>query len=353
MGNATDINTAMIAMTIISSMRVKPKRRRLEPAGRVMTGSPFGIVSSIARLVHALGVHVENVLSAPRLGVRVVPVASQPPLVGVGHGVLRYAAQVFHFLVHRPGCFDSVHQLFQTFRIVVRIQLGRADFLGIHVVLKLIDRGPDLTQRILQIALLIPLHFITREGNSHGCQDHHDGEGHDQLHQRQTALFLTPHRYFIAPVYCTVTETAGGCTVMACLPEFLSAASVTLTVVVPLPTAVNVSCNSGPVPFTPLAPATRFTSMLASPVSLRISRLGAWILPSCVKSAPGKIISSRSIFGSQRTFTGVLAKSVIFCASSVMITWLLNLASTLAGLNARAATPPGVAGGTGGLGGPG
>src|ERR1700733_10582103 len=151
MGSATDINTAMIAMTIISSMSVKPKRRRLRTGSLTVaawqtvsvTASPCGISCSIARLVHALGVHVEYVLAAPGLRSGIVAVATQTPFVRVGHGVLGDAAQIFHFLVHRPRSFDSVHQLLQAFRIVVRIQLGRADLLGVHIVLELVDRISD------------------------------------------------------------------------------------------------------------------------------------------------------------------------------------------------------------------
>src|SRR5579862_3391585 len=105
MGSATAIKTAMIAITIISSMKVNPKRRRF------VTASPLGIGSSIARLIHALGVHIEYVLPAPGLRRRIVTVASQAPVVGVRHGILGNAAQVFVLLVYRSGRFDSVYEL--------------------------------------------------------------------------------------------------------------------------------------------------------------------------------------------------------------------------------------------------
>src|SRR5579862_2194460 len=98
MGSATAINMAMIAITIISSMKVKPKRRRLTwgTSSRTVALSPGGVRCSIARLVHALAVHIKYVLTAPGLRRRIVAVAAQPPFIRIGHGVFRDAAQVFH-----------------------------------------------------------------------------------------------------------------------------------------------------------------------------------------------------------------------------------------------------------------
>src|SRR5271163_3285374 len=107
MGSATAINTAMTAMTIISSISVKPNRRRVETGWALANASPFRIGRSIARLVHALGVHIEYILTAPGLRSGIVTIASKTPVVRIGHGVLRDAPQVFHLLVHRPGGFDS------------------------------------------------------------------------------------------------------------------------------------------------------------------------------------------------------------------------------------------------------
>src|SRR5581483_5780747 len=118
MGSATAIKTAMMAITIISSMNVKPKRRRDERVANLATVSPLRIGSSIARLVHAFRVHVKYVLPAPGLRGRIVAVAPQTPVIGIGHGVFRDAPQVLHLLIHRSGGFNAIDQLLQTFRIV-------------------------------------------------------------------------------------------------------------------------------------------------------------------------------------------------------------------------------------------
>src|ERR1700719_4844096 len=99
---ATDIRIAMIAITIISSTSVNPKRR-------LFMNSPLPVGCSIARLVHALGVDLEHILAAPGLRFRIVASASKTPLEGPGHGVLRNPPQVFDFLVHRAGGLYAVH----------------------------------------------------------------------------------------------------------------------------------------------------------------------------------------------------------------------------------------------------
>src|ERR1700736_796641 len=103
---------ATIAMTIISSMRVKPRRVRSRP------GLPFRIGCSIARLLRTLGVHIENILPTPGLRLRLVAGAALAPIEGVGHGVLGDAPQKFNLLIDRPRGFHALYQLLQGFRIV-------------------------------------------------------------------------------------------------------------------------------------------------------------------------------------------------------------------------------------------
>src|SRR5450755_3809212 len=161
MGMATDINTAMIAITIINSISVKPKRPFIR-TGAVMASSPFRVWSTIVRLIRTLGVNIENILPTPGQSLGIVARAAYSPLLGIGHGIFRNAPQIFDFLVHRAHGLHAFHQLLQGLGIVVGIYLGRADLSGIHIVFELVDSFPDIVQSVLQIAFLIALHFVAR-----------------------------------------------------------------------------------------------------------------------------------------------------------------------------------------------
>src|SRR5436190_24214787 len=100
---AIETRITMIDITIKSSMSVNPKsrtRRRGEAATR---RSPLCIRSPISGLVGALGINVEDVLSAPASRLWVVLHASLSPVPRVGHGILGNAAQKPDFLIHLPG----------------------------------------------------------------------------------------------------------------------------------------------------------------------------------------------------------------------------------------------------------
>src|SRR5271154_3787106 len=101
----------VIAIRIISSISVKPRRRR---AG-VRIISPFGIGSSISRLVRCFGIYVEYILPAEGLRLRIVTVAPQAPVGGIRHRVLWNPAEIFHLLIHRAGGLDAIHQLLEAF----------------------------------------------------------------------------------------------------------------------------------------------------------------------------------------------------------------------------------------------
>src|ERR1700737_3180927 len=101
---ATDISTAMIAITIISSTNVNPNRR-------LFMDSPLRIGRSIPRLVHALGVDVEQVLPAPGLPLRIVASAPHAPVVRVGDGIFGNPPQVFDLLVDGASRLHAIHQL--------------------------------------------------------------------------------------------------------------------------------------------------------------------------------------------------------------------------------------------------
>src|SRR5579885_3443533 len=102
-----EISTTMIAMTTISSMKVKPRNREMGtrewgrvplPDGRG-SESPLRIWSTIGSLLVGFAVDVKHVLAAPACGFRIVLVAAQAPVGGVGEGVTRDAAKQADFLV--------------------------------------------------------------------------------------------------------------------------------------------------------------------------------------------------------------------------------------------------------------
>src|SRR5262249_42937901 len=77
-GIAMLIRITMMVMTTINSTKVKPRRRL-----------PLGIGRSIGCLFGSFGIHVEDVLTAPTVGLGVVLRAPQPPLLLAGKRVFR------------------------------------------------------------------------------------------------------------------------------------------------------------------------------------------------------------------------------------------------------------------------
>src|SRR5580658_5556200 len=95
----------MIAITIIISMSVNPL---------LVRPLPFRVRSSICRLVHALGIHIENILAAPTGARRIVLHAPEAPIPRVGHRVERDPAQKLELGIGRlPRPFDAVDESLQ------------------------------------------------------------------------------------------------------------------------------------------------------------------------------------------------------------------------------------------------
>src|SRR6267378_1736175 len=107
---AIDTRMAMIAITIINSISVKPSRLR---ETRFCRTSPLGIGGAISRLIGALAIHIENVLTSPGLRLRVVLIAALAPVERISHGVLGDAPQEFDLLIHLSGQLYAFHQLLQ------------------------------------------------------------------------------------------------------------------------------------------------------------------------------------------------------------------------------------------------
>src|ERR1700730_12311372 len=104
---------AMIAITIISSISVKPNCLRV----RFRRASPLGIGGAISRLLGALAIHIENILASPGLRLRVVLVAALAPVERIGHGVLGDAPQELDLLIHLTGQLYAFHKLLHKLRL--------------------------------------------------------------------------------------------------------------------------------------------------------------------------------------------------------------------------------------------
>jgi hypothetical protein len=102
-------------------------------------------------------------------------------------------AQEAHLLAFGPGQLHAFHQLIESFRVTVRVQLLGAEVAHIAIVLELVDGQPHLALSVAKVALALRAYLVARQGDCHGRQDEHDGKGHDQLDQRQSFLFPAPH----------------------------------------------------------------------------------------------------------------------------------------------------------------
>src|ERR1700722_17824121 len=88
---AIDTRIEMIAITMISSISVYPRRADLVDSFSMSL--PLRIGSSIARPLHALGVDVEHILPGPAIRFGIVLRAALAPVVGPRHGIDGNAAQ--------------------------------------------------------------------------------------------------------------------------------------------------------------------------------------------------------------------------------------------------------------------
>src|SRR5213078_2038019 len=119
-------------------------------------------------------------------------------------------------------------------------------------------------QRGPQIALAYGAHFGPRQRRRHGCEDEHDGAGHDQLDQAETTLVLATHP---CSCYRTVTVICGLPVKTACPWVLRTVRLGTVTVVLPVPTAWNTRLTITPDPLTPVVCGRRFTLTMAVPAS--------------------------------------------------------------------------------------
>src|SRR5579875_1376271 len=222
---AMEISTTMIAITTISSMKVKPKLRPKLPlvfqeslrasgwrnlasngpseprpsgSGRRVPGLtplsaqallPLRIRSAIGGLFVGFAIDVEYVLSAPAGRIGIVLVAAQAPVGGAGERIARNAAQQADFLIFGAiGHFHAIHQHLKRFRVSVGTLLDGAEHIGVGQVFVLVDGMANFVQRVAQRALSLGTYARPRQRHRHGSENQHDREGYDQLHQREAAL---------------------------------------------------------------------------------------------------------------------------------------------------------------------
>src|SRR3990172_485061 len=139
----------MRATTVISSISVKPARRRASPGvvGRAIEG-----------LGRAPRVDVPDVIAAPGVAVRLVLVASHTPLPASGHRVHRDAPEELELALDRAHAVDARDERLQVARVALAAQLDvhPSDEPLVHRELVAVDGGPDLAQRPAQLELLLP-----------------------------------------------------------------------------------------------------------------------------------------------------------------------------------------------------
>ncbi len=132
----------------------------------------------------ALGVDVEDVLPAAAVGVGLVLVGAQAPVGGAGHGIDRDGAQEADFFVLDV---DAVDQRLQVRRIVVAVGLGLdAALVGGVLVASMASRISQRSRRSSRS--LVRLTWKLRHGDGGRGEDADDGDGDDQLDQREAAI---------------------------------------------------------------------------------------------------------------------------------------------------------------------
>src|SRR5579885_1090026 len=325
----------MIDITIISSIMVKPARPRRP--GRLP--SPLRVRGPIRSLLCGLRIHVKHVLAAPTVRFRIVPRAAYAPVGGVREGIFGDAAEEPDLQVLRAGGLHAFHQGLELVGVPVGVELFFAQVAGVGVVLEAINGGAHLPQRPQQFTLPLAAHLGPRQRHGHGGEQQHDREGHDQLHQCESALALAA-----CGNHFTFTSSCGVAVNKVSDFEFRGANCGIETVVAPRPTAWNVSVTATPLPLTPEAPGNRFRFTVASPESLRMFLVKMTCWPSLESSVPLTMSLRRRILGSNLTFSGAANRS--FTLSSIRVTVMVpfTAASTCVGANRASGGPAGATG---------
>src|ERR1039458_1382919 len=185
---AIEMRMTMMVTTTIISTNVKPLRRlRL----------PLCIGRSIECLLLALGEYFEYRLAAPTLGLGVVLGAAHSPFEFVAERIAGDAAEEFQ--LHAVGVLregHAFHQDVERFRVAVGTDFGRAEGTQVADVLVLIDGGAHGGEGVSQVALAFGADLQAGERQRQHGEHAHDGDSHNQLHQRQSSLVAALHRLY-------------------------------------------------------------------------------------------------------------------------------------------------------------
>src|SRR5690349_5144062 len=178
------IRVAMIAMTTISSNKVKPFCRRI--------CSPLPIGDAIEPLAASLGVNVKDVLALARVLSRTV-IGTQAPAALVvtldgGQRITGDAPQEIEL-----GPLGAAHvtytidQHFQVRRVAVAVE-RLLDVTGVEGAFIGVDAIADLVQRVPQFLLFAPTHHRLGQRCGHAGQQADQGKRHHDFDQGKTAL---------------------------------------------------------------------------------------------------------------------------------------------------------------------
>ena len=163
-------------MTIISSIKVKPRSRLLVRFAITRSCTPCRRARALR-----LGEHIKNVLSAPGIRVGIVLHGTHAPFRAVGHRIFGNAAQEANFFAAHIHTF---HQGFQVRRIALGAHLD-LECLAIGGIFVAVDGVAQLPQIVPQLALFFPLDRHPRQRDRQPGQDDQNGGGHDQLNERE------------------------------------------------------------------------------------------------------------------------------------------------------------------------
>ena len=152
--------------------------------------SPIRVVRSIEGRGLRLGVHVENVLASPGSGVGVVLDGLQIPFRSPGHGVHRDAAQEANLAVGTGANLDGFYERFQVRRVSFASDF-HANEIAVRVVLIMVDRVADFSQRFVKLCFPLSLNAKAHDGQCGGSKYKKDGRCDNQLQKRKAAFGMS------------------------------------------------------------------------------------------------------------------------------------------------------------------
>src|SRR5437867_783260 len=176
----------MMAMTIRSSIRVKPRSWRKVSVSPL----PVLVLRAVQPFAGGRGVHVVAVLVSPCGRVGLVVVGAHAPLLRLDHRVEGDPSQELDLLPQGPGLLDAFHQRVEVGRVALRVDAALLDDTGVAELLVQIDRLPHGPQIPAQLQLLLALHRELADRDKRPGQDRHHGDRDQQLDERDPDLVI-------------------------------------------------------------------------------------------------------------------------------------------------------------------